>query len=149
MKLYNQGFPFLYNTFYQGAPKFFQAGGGRAPFGLIKLMWNESVNALPKVVQGMLTNVGWDHPRTVWSRDSTKINCPKGSGKVSNSLRSRRYSRARENGKLEIPPAQKRHILSSPRQLSAGAFWLVACVAGGIWLVRMLILNFWLTGVQN
>jgi hypothetical protein len=39
------------------------------------------------------------------------------------SLRSRRYSRARENGKLEIPPAQKRHILSSPRQLSAGAFW--------------------------
>jgi hypothetical protein len=38
------------------------------------------------------------------------------------SLRSRRYSRARENGKLEIPPAQKRHILSSPRQLSAGAF---------------------------
>ena len=30
------------------------------------------------------------------------------------SLRSRRYSRARENGKLEIPPAQKRHILSSP-----------------------------------
>jgi hypothetical protein len=30
------------------------------------------------------------------------------------SLRSRRYSRARENGKLEIPPAQKLHILSSP-----------------------------------
>jgi hypothetical protein len=29
------------------------------------------------------------------------------------SLRSRRYSWARENGKLEIPPAQKRHILSS------------------------------------
>jgi hypothetical protein len=29
------------------------------------------------------------------------------------SLRSRRYSRARENGKLEIPPAQKLHILSS------------------------------------
>ena len=42
--------------------------------------------------------------------------------RVSASLRSRRYSRARENGKLEIPPAQKRHILSSPRQLSAGAF---------------------------
>jgi hypothetical protein len=30
------------------------------------------------------------------------------------SLRSRQYSRARENGKLEIPPAQKLHILSSP-----------------------------------
>jgi hypothetical protein len=30
------------------------------------------------------------------------------------SLRSRRYSRARDNGKLEIPPAQKLHILSSP-----------------------------------
>jgi hypothetical protein len=30
------------------------------------------------------------------------------------SLRSRRYSRARENGKLEIPPAQKLHILCSP-----------------------------------
>jgi hypothetical protein len=30
------------------------------------------------------------------------------------SLRSRRYSQARENGKLEIPPAQKLHILSSP-----------------------------------
>ena len=29
------------------------------------------------------------------------------------SLHSRRYSRARENGKLEIPPAQKLHILSS------------------------------------
>jgi hypothetical protein len=33
---------------------------------------------------------------------------------VKYSLRSRRYSRARENGKLEIPPAQKLHILSSP-----------------------------------
>ena len=30
------------------------------------------------------------------------------------SLRSRRYSLARDNGKLEIPPAQKLHILSSP-----------------------------------
>ena len=29
MKLYNQGFPFLYNTFCQGGPKFCQ--GGRAP----------------------------------------------------------------------------------------------------------------------
>ena len=33
------------------------------------------------------------------------------------SLRSRRYSRARENGKLEIPPAQKRHILSSAHRM--------------------------------
>jgi hypothetical protein len=28
MKLYNQGFPFLYNTFYQGAPKILPEGGG-------------------------------------------------------------------------------------------------------------------------
>jgi hypothetical protein len=28
MKLYNQGFPFLYNTFYQGVSKFCQGGGG-------------------------------------------------------------------------------------------------------------------------
>ena len=34
------------------------------------------------------------------------------------SLRSRRYSRARENGKLEIPPAQKRHILSSAHRMA-------------------------------
>jgi hypothetical protein len=33
------------------------------------------------------------------------------------SLRSRRYSRARGNGKLEIPPAQKRHILSSAHRM--------------------------------
>jgi hypothetical protein len=30
------------------------------------------------------------------------------------SLRSRQYLRAQENGQLEIPPAQKLHILSSP-----------------------------------
>jgi hypothetical protein len=40
------------------------------------------------------------------------LNCVK--SKESLSLRSRRYSQARENGKLEIPPAQKLHILSSP-----------------------------------
>jgi hypothetical protein len=27
MKLYNQGFPFLYNTFYQGGPKILPGGG--------------------------------------------------------------------------------------------------------------------------
>ena len=28
MKLYNQGFPFLYNIFYQGAQNFASGGGG-------------------------------------------------------------------------------------------------------------------------
>ena len=37
------------------------------------------------------------------------------------SLRSRRYSRARENGKLEIPPAQKLHILSSAHRTHGSA----------------------------
>ena len=30
MKLYNQGFPFLYNTFYQGSPKILPGGEGVA-----------------------------------------------------------------------------------------------------------------------
>jgi hypothetical protein len=34
---------------------------------------------------------------------------------------SRRYSRARENGKLEIPPAQKLHILSSAHRTNGSA----------------------------
>ena len=37
------------------------------------------------------------------------------------SLRSRRYSRAQENGQLEIPPAQKLHILSSAHRTHGSA----------------------------
>ena len=45
------------------------------------------------------------------------VNCSQNLFAFFASLRSRRYSRARENGKLEIPPAQKRHILSSAHRM--------------------------------
>ena len=55
MKLYNQGFPFLYNTFYQGWGQNFAEGGGKilpragppAPATPLQLRWKGQLGTNP------------------------------------------------------------------------------------------------------